>query len=205
MNKDNPSICYFIPTLGRKTLTNTLRSLYGQFGHSLDKIEVFFDGSNFTEVGPDYFQSEQDLYGSDLIFHVLDHNLGCYGHGIRNTYQGTFQTDYIHHMDDDDMYANNVIPSIRSDLRTWYGKMIIYKFRAHGGGIVGGSDDFRHGFVGTPAGLIPNRPEIFGHWVEAYGGDADFYSQTRDKIGKGNVVYKNRIIVLTRPHVYGYT
>lgn len=204
MDRNNPSITFFIPTTGRKTLTNTLRSLYGQFGHGLDRIEVFFDGPNFTDARPEYFESELELYGNDLKFHILDQNLGSYGHGIRNKYQSTLTTDYIHHMDDDDMYMGDVVKHMRSDIRANYGKMIIYKFRAHGGGIVGGSDNFQYGFIGTPAGLIPNRPEIFGRWVEAYGGDADFYSQTRDKIGRGNVVYKDRLIVLTRPHVYGY-
>jgi hypothetical protein len=205
MSQENPNITFFIATTGRKTLANTLRSLYGQFGHGLDVIEVFFDGPNFTEVGPEFFQPEQDLYGNDLKFHVLTENLGCYGHGVRNAYQGTFQSDYIHHMDDDDMYCPDVIPSVRSDMKTFYGKLLIYKFRAHGGGITGGTNNFTCGFVGTPAGLIPNRPEIFGRWVEAYGGDAEFYTQTRDKIGWNNVVYRDRKIVLTRPHVYGYT
>ncbi len=204
MSKENPNIGFLIPTTGRKTLANVLRSLYGQFGHGHDKIYLYFDGPNFTEVGPEFFQPEQELYGNDLIITILPENLGYYGHGIRNTYQDKLQTDYIHHMDDDDMYCNNIIPTVRSDLRTWYGKLLIYRFRAHGGGIVGGSDNFNCGFVGTPAGMIPNNPSIFGRWTEGYGGDSDFYVQTRDKIGRGNVVYRQTLIVLTRPHVYGF-
>src|SRR4030042_4283642 len=122
MNKDNPSIGYLIASIGHSTLTNTLRSLYGQFGHGHDKIYLYFDGK--CDAGFNYFQSEYDLYGSDMIVTMLPENLGCYGHGIRNTYQDKCTTDYIHHMDDDDMYVGNVVPGIRNDLRTFYGKMI---------------------------------------------------------------------------------
>lgn len=203
MNIVNPSITFFIATIGRKTMTNTLRSLYGQFNHGRDKIEVFFDGPNFREVGPEYFQPEKDLFGEDLTFHVLPENLGCFGHCIRNVYQGTFNTEYIHHCDDDDNYIENILPQVRNDIKENFGKLLIYKFM-NSDGIRWRTQDITHGNVGTPSGLIPNCPEIMGHWGEWAGGDAHFYETTRDKIGMYNIVFKDTVIYRIRPHVYGW-
>jgi hypothetical protein len=197
-----PSITFFIATTGRSTMRNTLRSLYGQFDHGVDKIEVFFDGPNFTDAGPEYFQPEKDLYGEDLIFHVLPENLGCYGHCIRNKYQGSFHTDYIHHCDDDDSYYENIIPSVKTDLRNNFGKLLIYKFR-NVDGIRWNKPVIQHGNIGTPSGMIPNYPELMGWWGEWHGGDANFYETMRDKIGNDNIIFKDLVIYRVRPHVYG--
>lgn len=202
MNKDNPSIGFLIASIGQKTLTNTVRSLYGQFAHGHDKIYLYFDGR--CDAGFDYFKAEYALYGEDMIVTMLPKNLGYWGHGIRNEYQDLCTTDYIHHSDDDDMYADGVVPSIRNDLIEHYGKMIIYRFRHPSGAILWQTPIITGGQIGTPSGLIPNRPEIFGHWKEAYGGDASFYEETQQKIGKENIIFKDRIIYLTKPHIYGY-
>lgn len=184
-------------------MTNTLRSLYGQFYHGIDKIEVFFDGPDFTEVGPEFFQPEKDLYGEDLVFHVLPENLGYWGHGIRNKYQGSFSSDYIHHGDDDDNYCEGVLPQIKHDLVVEFGKVLLYRFR-NSDGIRWSHRSIEHGNIGTPSGLIPNRPEIFGEWGNFHGGDSQFYSQLREKVGDGNIVWKDLIIYRIRPHVYGW-
>jgi hypothetical protein len=202
MSEINPSITFFIATIGKKTLTMVLRSLYGQFNHRVDKIEVFFDGPNFQEVGPEYFKSEQDLYGEDLRMTVLPQNLGCWGHSIRNTYQKTFSTDYIHHADDDDYYVEGALHSVREDLRNHFGKLILYQFR-NSDGIRWKDRTIEHGNLGTPNGMIPNRPEIMGTWGEWAGGDAHFYATTADKIGHGNIVWMPTVIYAIRPHVYG--
>ena len=197
-----PSITFFGATTGRKTLTNILRSLYGQFDHGNDRIELFFDGPTFTEVGPDYFQPEQELYGEDLIIHLLPENLGCWGHSIRNKFQGTFHTDYISNFDDDDVYAENCMLQVRQDIKENFGKLLMYKFR-NCDGIQWREPVIKHGNVGTPTGLIPNDPSILGTWGEFAGGDAYFYETTRDKIGNNNIVWKDFLIYKTRPHVYG--
>jgi len=203
MSRENPSITFFIATIGRKMMANIIRSLYGQFQHGHDKIEVFFDGPNFQECGPEYFKAEQDLYGEDLRMHVLPENLGCYGHSIRNVYQRSFHTDYIHHADDDDQYIEGCMPQVRTDLIENYGKLSIYKFM-NSDGIRWRIPKLEHGNVGTPSGMIPNRPEIMGWWGEWAGGDAYFYETTRDKIGAHNIIFKDTLIYKIRPHVYGW-
>lgn len=203
MSKENPSITFFIATLGRATLENTLRSLFGQFGFGNDKIKVFVDG--IPQIDMSIFDPLLSLYNDisagSLEFILLPENLGYFGHAIRNMYQTTFSTDYIHHADDDDRYTENIIPSIRSDLRTNFGKLIIYKFRNTGGDIVGKTKQIAYGHVGTPSGLVPNNPNIMGEWGRFHGGDATFYETTANKIGKENIVFIDRIIYICRPHL----
>jgi hypothetical protein len=204
--RDNPSITFLVATNGKKTLRNVLRSMYGQFFHGLDKFEVYFDGPDFAEVGPEYFRDELNLYKvGDLNFHVLPENLGYWGHGIRNTYQKTFTTDYIHHIDDDDCYIENVMPRVHKDLKDNYGKILMYRFRNKGVPYPQWDDpEIRCGNIGTPSGMIPNNPNIMGEWGYFYGGDAQFYEQTRDKIGTENIVWKTLEIVKLRPHLSGW-
>lgn len=202
MSIENPSITFFIATIGRRTLKNCIRSLYGQFNHGVDRIEVFFDGPNFYDADPAYFKPEQDLYGEDLIMHVLPENLGYWGHAIRNAYQNTFHTDYIHNCDDDDYYPEAALLRVRSDIQQHYGKLLMYKFR-NSDGIQWHVKNIQHGNVGTPTGMIPNRPEIMGEWGYGNGGDYVFYLTTQDKIGKNNIVWIDHIIYKIRPHVYG--
>jgi hypothetical protein len=203
MSIRNPSITFFITTIGHKTLKNTLRSLYGQLNHGIDKVEVFFDGPNFVEVGPEYFQPEQDLYGNDLSMTVLPENLGFWGHGIRNKFQKTFTTDYIHNSDDDDEFCPGSFHQVRRDLKDNYGKVLIYKIKADGGNIWM-DKNIRFGNIGTPSGLIFNRPEIFGEWGSFYGGDYQFYEQVQNNIGKENIIFKDTFIYITKPLTKGY-
>lgn len=202
MSIRNPSITYLITTVGEETLQQTLRSLYGQFGFGLDKVLLVFDGkmiNHFTK-----FDDEVKMYGDSIEVAILDKNLGFWGHGIRNKYQHTCDTDYIHHMDSDDVYSPDVIKKVRQDLRENYGKLVIYKFRSDNNRVVWETPKLAFAQVGTPSGLIPNRKEIFGNWGYFYGGDFQFYQQVAENIGNENIVFKPDIIVKTKPHIYGY-
>lgn len=203
MSRDNPSITFFIATLGRSTLLNTLHSLFGQFGFGVDCIKVFVDGppqvdmTIFNDISTMY----NDISPGSLEFIYLPENLGYWGHAIRNKYQCEFNTDYIHHADDDDIYSPHIIPQVRSDLKSNYSKLVMYKFKNSGGGIIGNKKKIIHGDVGTPSGLIPNNPKIMGEWGLFHGGDFAFYENTQRKIGKSGIVYIDRLIYICRPHL----
>lgn len=202
MSIRSPSITYLITSTGRLTLKDTLRSLHGQFTHGLDKIRLYMDGGFQNSL--ELFSEEFSMFGNDIFVAPLHENLGYWGHGIRNTYQSHCTTDYIHHMDDDDIYSENCIPSVRSFLRNHYGKVIICKFRTNGGDIIWKKKDIIFGQIGTPSGFIFNRQDVFGTWGYEYGGDYNFYLQVRDNIGKENLVFSDIVVVKTRPIEYGY-
>ena len=202
MSIRNPSITYLITSIGKPTLKDTLRSLHGQFASGLDKVHLYFDGPCTNDSSQ--FQEEIDMYGSDIQVVTLETNLGYWGHGIRNKYQTMCPTDYVHNMDDDDIYVNSCIPNVRNELRTSYGKVVICKFRTLGSRIIWSKPKLIFGEVGTPSGFIFNRPEVFGTWGLQYGGDFQFYEQIQDNIGKENLVFKDILVVKTRPEEYGY-
>lgn len=197
-----PSITYLIASTGRETLKDTLRSLHGQFMKGVDKIKIYFDGR--CDKGADFFQEEWDLFGDDLHYEILPETLGYWGHGIRNKYQTACITDYIHHMDDDDIYCEGCIPRARGALVNHYGKILICKFRTLGNAVIWSRKNLAFGQIGTPSGFIFNRPEIMGTWGLGYGGDYNFYKEVQDKIGKENIVFYDLLIVKTRPTIYGY-
>lgn len=200
MSIRNPSITYLITSIGKETLKDTLRSLHGQFAGGLDKVHLYFDG----EGDVSQFKEEIDLFGSDIQAVTLKDKLGYWGHGIRNEYQSACSTDYIHHMDDDDIYAEGCIPGIRNELRVNYGKVLIFKFRTLGGRVIWERPSLSFGQVGTPSGFIFNREDVFGRWGLQYGGDYEFYCGVQEKIGKENMVFKPNLVVKTRPKDYGY-
>jgi hypothetical protein len=206
MSINNPSITYLITSIGRPFLDVMLRSIHGQFNWDVDKIKIYIDGPVTQDLS--IFYETMDLYnnhvsGSCEMWNCNEH-LGYWGHGIRNKYQSSCTTDYIFNCDDDDIVAENTMNQVRRDLKDNYGKLLVYKFRTIGGGIIWTDPVIRFGNVGTPSGLIPNRSEIFGEWGLFYGGDYQFYQQTADKIGRENVVFKDIVIYKVRPDVYGF-
>jgi hypothetical protein len=192
------SICFLIASIGKPSLKNTLRSMYGQFDWN-DKFLVYFDGR--CDAGIDYFRDEQDLYGANLEMIMLQENLGYWGHGIRNKYLPLIDKKFthIHNMDDDDGYNEGVFFRVRNDIINNPDKVLIYKFKNHNGITVWQNQSLVHGNIGTPSGIFPNKPELFGRFSEGYGGDAEFYIQTCNNFGMENVIFKDLEIVRCRP------
>lgn len=201
-----PGITFFITTIGKSTLNNTIRSLYGQMSWGNDKIKVFFDGMCLSDKSIFYetFDLFNNTYKGSLEFIYEPKNLGFWGHGLRNKYMSSFDTDYIACGDDDDIWADSVLPKIRTDISNNPNKLLLYKFRSINKNVIWNTREIKHGNIGTPSGLIPNKPEIFGEWGYFHGGDAQFYEQTANKIGNRNIVWKDTIIYLVRPDIYGY-
>lgn len=202
MSISNPSITYLITSTGRETLKDTLRSLYGQFAFGLDKIRLYFDGG--FDYSLETFSDEFALFGEDIFVAPLLENLGYWGHAIRNQFQSHCSTDYIHHMDDDDIYVEGSLFKIRELMKANYGKVILAKFRADGGRVVWKKHSIEYGEIGTPSGFIFNRADIAGTWALRHGGDYLFYKEVEDNIGKENLVFADVLVVKTKPRVYGY-
>lgn len=173
MSRDNPSISFLIATIGRPTLKNTLASLKDQIIVGHDRIYCIFDGI----CQGISLKAEADALGDSLKFILHPENLGHCGHGLRNIYQTRLEGDYIHNMDDDDVYLPDTISQVRDHLKNNFGKMVITQFYGLDNRIVGDKHLIGMGQVGTPSGFLPNVPEKFPNWPIQYGGDADFYME----------------------------
>jgi hypothetical protein len=163
-----------IATAGRPSLRRMLDSLRGQLTAE-DAITIVFDGAGArerAEFAPEW------LDGHASAVSVIDQepNLGFWGHGIRNEYQGRLSpaTTYIMHADDDDVYTPGAFATLRQlcvdPTRLYFAKM-----NSNGHLIPSQNERIVQDGIGTPCGIVPISIAAEGHWVTAYGGDGAYY------------------------------
>lgn len=192
MSQEFPSIAFLICTIGRPTLKNTLTSLKDQVIIGQDRIYCVFDGKCEKL---DIFQ-EFMYFGETLRLIMHPENLGAYGHGLRNFYQGRLEGDYIQHFDDDDEFEPDCIPLVRERLKANWGWIVINSFYNHVGKLVGEKHLLNLGEIGTPSAMWPNRPDRFAPWPMYYGGDSEFYQQTIKNFGGEDKVTFTDIVIM---------
>ena len=184
-----------IATAGRPSLRRMLDSLRGELAAG-DAITVVFDGAGAREragFAPDWL----DGHAATTTIVEQVPNLGFWGHGIRNEYQGrlTPATTYIMHADDDDTYAPGAFAELRKlcvdPARLYFAKML-----SKGGVIPSQNQRIVQDDVGTPCGIVPCGIAAEAHWVSAYGGDGAYYIKLASKY---EFTILDAIIYLVRP------
>ena len=196
--ENRPSISFLITTIGRKTLFKTLDSLNGAL-ESQDQVNVIFDGK--SEIDLKEFEKYKIMAPCEYNLIMHPENLGYWGHGLRNYYQGNLKGDYIHHIDDDDIYVSFSFPKAREYLIDNFGKLLLFKFWQNKNTSLWQTKKVMFGNLGTPSGMFPNVPDKFGKWGYFYGGDFSFYEETCKNF---EVEFIDFNLVQVRPHVYGF-
>jgi len=184
-----------IATAGRPSLRRMLDSLEGELAVG-DAITIVFDGAGARERAG--FTPEW-LAGHAAAITVIDQepNLGFWGHGIRNEYQGRLlpATTYVMHADDDDMYAPGAFAALRhlcvDPERLYFAKML-----TNGGLIPSQNQLIVQDGVGTPCGIVPSSIATEARWITAYGGDGAYYIELA---GKHAFTILDTVIYLVRP------
>jgi len=189
-----PSIAIIAPTIGRKFLKRAIASIAAQ--GLTDQDQVFFVGDGPQPRVAEYFKTlppqfiymdgpETKDYGNAQRNHVLD------GHFVT--------ADVISWMDDDDIYAAGAFSAIRADALAHPGKVLLYRFRHHGGGLVWTT---RGHVVKTQIGghciVAPNNSRL-GRWGADYCGDFDFIWSTLKNYAPNEAVWIDRCIAYQRP------
>jgi len=155
-----------------------LNSLKGELRQD-DAITIVFDGEGAKAKSG---ISDEWLIGHSSKITIIEQkpNLGYWGHGIRNKYQGTLEprTTFIMNADDDDMYTYgsfNVLRKQCVDPDILY----IAKFGFFHKNWVGPTqtEKIKEGDIGTPCGIIPSRIAGNAIWQHRYGGDFEYYNQ----------------------------
>lgn len=174
-----------VATKGRATLSRLLKSVTPQLTES-DYITVIFDGC----------QPNTSLFNGVRCNVIIKHEkdaLGCWGHGARNKHQDNLPGDYLMHADDDDIYTPGAIGKIRS--RCTKDAIYLFQIQTNSGIKIPDKKELKYGNIGTPCGIIPNKPP-FPKWEHKYGGDFIFYKQLcLDK----KVVFVDEVIYLVNP------
>ncbi len=100
MNKiKKESLGILIASTNRESLMDLIKCIKKDISED-DRVLIVFDG-----VSPDDAILKECELDSRIEIKIEPNKLGFYGHPIREKYQSYFETDYIHNMDDDDMYV----------------------------------------------------------------------------------------------------
>ncbi len=150
------TVSYILPTVGRESLVATLKSISLRTG---DEIII---------VGDRYRVKDERVRYIDFP------PGGDWGHKERNHAQQFCKCNYVAHIDDDDFYAHGARDLMESGMEQANGQPVIFRMRYPNGITLWRDPKLYCGNVGTPMMLIPNKPEMFGHWGSFVGGDCHF-------------------------------
>jgi hypothetical protein len=191
------SLTVFLTTIGRPSLRTMLESLRLQM-LPCDNLVIAIDGNAYSPRTHNILGLFKDKWPCPITIHDHPVNLGAWGHGLRNHYQGSLPGDYILHADDDDVYSADALSLVRGSI-TQSGMLYIFQMVLGNRQIIPNPDTISLGNIGTPCGVVANLPIFFGKWEPLRGGDCSFWQQTAQKFGHNKVKYMHKIIY----HVIG--
>lgn len=183
-----PTIQVVLPTIGRKSIFKMLECLKNEMEKE-DKLLIVFDSEDVDNV----FKKVENFCYRNFKCHVTilfeKKKLGFGGHPIRNKYNN-FETDFVFHVDDDDILTRNcfhVIKNICVSKHFIYIFLMTYKNTI----LPSQHDKIKIGDIGTPNGIIPAHINKKMKWGLFRGGDGHAYQE----ICKENpIIYINKII-----------
>lgn len=209
-----PKLSIIIPTLGRPTLAQTLKSLEGQIEEG-DEVIIVCDG----EEAHDKMLNVRwtfDFRVLDCIRHTREEYELCPGATQRNAVldEGLASGDLLLFIGDDDIYREGALRSVREQasehpdcplmfrMITFWGD-VIWRPSPNdaGNGRVGREGKFHEGGISDHIFVAPNVPELLGRYTNRYAGDYDYISSTNDKMGPAGrkLIWCPEIIVHSRP------
>ena len=172
-----PSFHILIATAGKPCLINMLNSLKNELTKN-DAITIVFDGENSIKQSK---LSNYWLIGHESKINIIEQapNLGYWGHGIRNKYQGILEpkTTFILNADDDDVYIQGCFQKLR-EICLNPNILYIAKFLVRNKNITIPSQTLKitQNDIGTPCGIIPFNIANKSLWEYRYGGDFNYYN-----------------------------
>lgn len=189
-----PFLSIIIPTIGRDHLYKTLVGTREQM-EPTDELIVIGDGPCLRAA--EIFGQVFDQFKSELPhLHYLEFGpTRDAGHSQRNFAQTVATGVRLVAMDDDDLFADGALATIREVAAAYPESPMIFRMQYHAGGkVLWDSPHLGEGNVGTPMFVPLNRPDRLGTWTSRYGGDFDFISATCAL--QGDPIFREEIIAL---------
>lgn len=198
LGKVRPFLSVMVPTIGRYTLEDTLRSIASQPKSEEVEVIVVAD-THGRRVDPiEYVDLGGDLFG--LHWYNYDAGFNCYGHPQRNFAMPRATGEYIVSLDDDDTWDPHALEAIRdaaeSDVDP---RLHIFKMRYKAGDELWRWPTVMFGNIGTPMMVFPNNRDQYGQWGRAYEGDFLFLQTTVANMGIAAVAWHDTVIAHIRP------
>ena len=170
------NISFIVPTIGRPSLTVTLKSIELRPGDEILVVGAVKEGRQ----GP--------------IRYIPCEPGGDWGHTERNYATPLARGQYIAHIDDDDVYAPGTRAHMEDAMREAQGKPVLFRMRFPNGVTLWQEPVIKCGNIGTPCMLIPNRPTMLGTWESFVGGDCRFLETCKWK--PEEYVWRKEVIAL---------
>lgn len=186
-------ITVIIPTLGRKTLSNTLGVLAPQLNPE-DAVVVVAEGhlqdvKNLVTHCANLFPATDWTYTEEFG--------GCWGHPNRNhVMDNHVHTSHVWTLDDDDVPAEHALQSLRAHMDDPWTifKMIFCEGHFAHGVTCWRKKEIAAGDIGTPMIFAPLSDARFGH---AYMGDLQYAEELEQELGPP--VWAEEVVCLVRP------
>jgi glycosyltransferase involved in cell wall biosynthesis len=202
-----PKLSVIIPTIGRSTLENTLRSVYHQIMYEIDNvrdIEVLVIGDTHDDKFKDtlvFAESIARRYNTKYIGH--DGGVNCYGHPQRNFGQRIAKGAWLAYLQDDDIYTHGSFRSILASINTHPVCPRLFRTQTWQAGVVWKTQDLTVGNIDADCIVTPNVQDKLGKWEYVYEGDFKFIKQTCEMWNR--VLWVDYVIAQGRPNGVGVT
>jgi hypothetical protein len=169
-------ISFLVPTIGRKSLSATLRSI-----ETMPGDEILVIGETCPTADP-------------RVRHIACPPGRDWGALERNYATPFAKCRYLAHIDDDDTYALGTRALMADAIAKTPAKPVLFRMQFPNGITLWQEPVLRCGNVGTPMMLIPNRPTMLGTWGSFVGGDCNFLETM--KWTPDEIVWRPEIIAL---------
>jgi glycosyl transferase family 2 len=187
-----PSISVVVPTIGRPSLLQALRSISSQMGPD-DEVLVSGDG-------PQPLAREITAqFGAGFKYMESDSRADDWGATPRNAALDVAAGDAVAFMDDDDVSLPGALDAVRRGLEENPGRPLIFMMR-HRGRLIWERPELFSGNVSSQMFAVPNVPGRVGRWTTRYEGDFDFITSTLALYPEGSVVFREEVIAELRDH-----
>lgn len=132
-----------------------------------------------------------------LVPHDAGHH--CYGHHQLNEGMIWATGDYLVFQDDDDIFSEDALASIRAAIAETPGRPLMFRFVTHYRLVLWAEPRLAEGWVGGHGFVPPNRPGKLGRWGCRYEGDFDFIASTLARYPEDSLVWREEVISRARP------
>ncbi len=165
-----PTFTILVPTIGRPSLNETLRSIMEQPLMPGDEVLVIGDMNHGEAPGKDIAEK----FGPQVIYSACSGAKNAWGGPQRNLGLTLAKGTWISYMDDDDLMAPHTLEIMRELCSNHPEKPIMTRMRWPDGKAL-------EAMVGGQCLWVPNRPYQVGFFGLAYEGDQTWIQTTMNK------------------------